>query len=615
MNVIFQRTSEQEKAIKSQGSVIVKAGPGTGKTMTLIGRIYFLLNDLKINPEEILVLTFTQKAAQEIKERLNIESEKSAITVGTFHSFALEVLLDEGLKIKLASEALRQKIIKEIILEERLKTTARSFAENVSNFKNFNSNSSNLNKDILLYQSKLERDDLKDFDDLLSIFHTKLKEDLKLKNKLQSRFGHILIDEFQDTNILQYEILKQVINSRSHLFVIGDPNQSIYEFRGADAQVFSRLKDDYSEIEDIRLTKNFRSCQDIVQVSNRLFPKSPLNPNQTDRGKVMLIETLNEYTESEWIVNLITTSIGGLDLNQAVSNDKEVNFSDFAILYRNHNLSKILVQKLKESGIPFQRIGESSLYEKKEVSFIICVLKFLNHQVMDNFYLILENDFLNLDYKILHKVKDFNGKKIWLDMKSNISSEKGFTEIVLKLEELIKSFKDGVGLQQLVLSICDKFQIKNESTNLDIEQFLSILIQFGNDNYSIDKFIHFISWLNENNFYDKKSNKVVLSTIHSAKGLEFKYVVVMGFEDNLIPIIKGGSIKEEKRLLYVAMTRAKNELYLTYTRIRNKRKTKISQFKNIIKGEGIVEMVDKSLERRIKAKEKWKLRNSQLKFF
>ncbi|KKR79998.1 MAG: hypothetical protein UU73_C0001G0293 [Candidatus Daviesbacteria bacterium GW2011_GWA1_41_61] len=462
----FLDLNDQQRKIVEQGDgvVMVKAGPGTGKTKTLISRVAYLILEKHINPANILTLTFTQRAALEMKERLNLILGSNLPTITTFHGLAFNFLTGLVGEIKIISEEDQETLLKKVAGKSKVKISPRALSVIISQHKsttNPSKKDSEMERLIVDYNKALNQQQLLDFDDLLMQMYKSLEEKNDKRRQLKNLYQYILIDEFQDTNDLQYQIIKMILKDSPNLFVIGDPFQSIYGFRGASAEVFKTLKDDFSAVCEETLGINYRSHSNVVQISNLLFPQSlTLQPASKKGGKVSLVKTLNEYSEADWVIRFISDKIGGTDLLKAQHLVTQVNFSDFAVVFRAHHLSGVLRKQFEESGMPYQIVKEDTPVE---------------------------------------------------------------------------------------------------------------------------------------------GDHIKLLSMHAAKGLEFKFVFICGFEEGLIPYIKNeADLEEEKRLLYVAMTRAKEELYLLYAKKRQKKPNQVSRFKTLLEHPNFLEVEDEAITKIIK---------------
>lgn len=483
----FKMNPQQQKIIENgDGVVIVNAGPGTGKTKTLTSRIVYLIKNKNVTPRQILALTFTNRAAGEMRDRLKPWVGIMPY-ITTFHGLCYDLLKNWGEEFEIILEEERDKLIKKIIKEHKIKISRHDFSTILSQVKNSTSQitlSSETSSIVNIYNEELAESKRLDFDDLIMKTWNILKNDETKRSALQKKYRYILVDEFQDSNDLQYELIKLLLNKERNLFVIGDPLQSIYGFRGANPHIFERLKKDFVQARDEFLEINYRSHSQIVEFSKCVFPElAKINAFSQTPGTVGLIETLNEYSEADWIVRFINEIIGGSELLNATDTgeNKLVDFSHFAIIYRTHALAHILEKQLSGSGFPYQIIKEDSVLEG-------------------------------------HHIK--------------------------------------------------------------------------------------------------------LLSIHAVKGLEFDYVFICGFEDGLIPHERRSKgekkvvdLEEEKRLLYVAMTRAKKELYLLYAKKRNNQATTLSRFHPLFKSKNLVKILDSATDTILKKRELYKIKKSQMSLF
>jgi len=582
----------QEKAAKSLGSpTMIIAGPGTGKTRTLIARLEFLLLTQKVNPNSVLALTFTKKAANEIKQRLAKSGLKNLPFVGTFHSLANELLTKKGYEFEIASDTQIEQIIEQLYKNEKIKPLLKGLNKKdllllISKYKNsVNQKDPQIKAIVDEYDRLLGNDNLIDYDDLLILALGLIKDQ-------QIKYDHVLIDEFQDTNDLQYQLLVNLISEVQDLFVIGDPQQSIYGFRGGGPRYFSQFLKDFSNVNQVLLKDNYRSGRNILKVSSRLFlGTKQLSANCDFDGKVCLVSTFNQYSEADWILQKINEKVGGIDLNFAGEIEPSLvednSFADFAVCFRTHNLAKVMESKFSQLGIPFQIIGADSLYERKTALFLKYCLQFLNTKD-DNFPFLAKQ--LNL---IDHPV----------------------SLIKQKLEAIDKTLP----ISQIINAISDAFllpQVLTQDQLSDLAQFTASAVGFDKDAQSLFKFLDYLEFLETNEFYDPAADKVTLMTMHAAKGLEFPFVFIAGFEQGLIPYSKSESeeeLEEEKRLFYVALTRAKQEVFLVSCLNRFGKTARVSEFKDLIAGSGLDYLVDPQIEKISKKIEKKK--RQQLEFF
>lgn len=635
-----QLNSAQTQAIQDERSVVmVKAGPGTGKTLTLIAKIISLLES-GVKPGQIAAMTFTHRAAHEIQERLigSLGKQAKQLQLGTFHSFALNHLTQIQAN-QLLTEKRQQRLVKKIAREQHLSLAAKDLLLLLSKIKNdpslLKSLSSAMQSWYQEYQQYLQTQQLFDFDDLM-IELLKAIEQNSLEN-----FAYLLVDEFQDVSLLQYQLIKAWAPQLKQTFVIGDPHQAIYGFRGATALAFENLEQDFLQLGKHQLKINYRSRPQILETAAQLFPQAQkLEPNIKQPGVVQVIETLNPYTEADWVVADIEKKLGGTGLLQASEfhQEKETDLSDFAIIYRIHQLSSVIEDNLKEVGLPYQKVGNQSLYAQPDVSLIINLLHLVlaeNDEVKDQIWLdLLENKLLGLSEKNLAKIFQL-AEEFDLSLTEAVGRVLGQKIVNLEAEVSIrfvqnncKILRQTMDKEPELLAYLDvieqqllQFELIESADNLKNWPQLRIeLLQFNDQEKSLDAFIKYVQDLQKTDFYDATADKISLLTMHAAKGLEFDWVYLLGFEQGLVPLetkkndtkflpLANNQQQEERNLLYVSLTRAKKGVNLLYTRKRWKQKRQVSPFLNEIKNQGLKIMTDEKLikvRQRLKRKQEEK---------
>jgi DNA helicase II / ATP-dependent DNA helicase PcrA len=509
---------QQRQAVEAPiGPVLITAGPGTGKTKTLIARIGFLLTQ-GTPADRLLALTFTKKAADEMKARF-AGANKPNIT--TFHALCHQLLTEiEGEAPKIISSVDRRQIIQELKKTRSQKgLSTRELELRLSQLKNRPEQS---NDELLqAYQQALAERKLCDFDDLLLKLHHNLSQNSSLRAALQDRYRAILVDEFQDTNALQYEILKLLVGNEKNLFVIGDPLQSIYGFRGASAEVFDRFKQDWPQVLSVRLQTNYRSTPAVVQLGCQVFPDTTaLIADRQDEGHVRCVQVLNEYSEANWVINTIEQSTGGSTMlmgsKHHTGQQDNHRFSNFAVLYRTHRTVTVLRRLLGESGLPYQVAGEGSPYTQPKVVALIEELK-----------------------------------------KTEPDPEESISNMITK-----KAMNLGF-----------------DTSSSDIRTLINTAVRF--DSAGLPAYLDYLDDIAESEFYDPSADAITLLTIHAAKGLEFNHVFLIGTEDGILPHYapdRAADIDEERRLFYVAVTRARDHIDLLHTKKRSDKPMTISSF-------------------------------------
>jgi len=549
---------EQKQAVDHKyGPALILAGPGTGKTKVLTVRIANLIKNSRIDPENILAVTFTNKAAGEMRERLSIlldnQEKASRVQVSTFHAFGLSVLK------KYFSKTGREKnftIIYEdekrlILLQSGIdKQDVSAISESISNIKQELKSIEDMSKKEItgiykMYQEKLIKLNAFDFDDLICLPVNLLDKYPEILSEYKNRLKSVLVDEYQDVNFVQYRLIRQLMPEKnSNLFVIGDPNQAIYGFRGADVKFIQQFHNDYPKANVYNLKKSYRCSDFILKASGNVISESGSFLDGLHKGvKLKISENATEKSEAEFIARSIEQMIGGvgffsMDSSVAEGNkEKEIeSLSDFAILCRIGRQMNAIEKALKDHRIPYQKIGEEPFYKQEPVKSVIDLLKLAINP---------ENVFLK--EKLINK------------------------KIIKKIDlEIIKENIKVKQLSAMIDFIAEKFfssdKVKNELLFKQLEEFA-----FGSKN-DTEQFIRSISLGTAVDEWKPNIEAVNLMTLHASKGLEFNCVFIPGCENGIIPYSlfenKISDIEEERRLLYVGMTRAKNHLYLIHTKKR-----------------------------------------------
>lgn len=531
MDFLSSLNQKQKKIVISDAKItLVVAGPGTGKTKTLTAKVAYLVLNKLLDPNSILALTFTQKAASEIGQRLKIVLPEKLPLVTTIHSFCFNQLRS-NLGIRIISDKQKPKILNKIINQSKVKINSKELDLIISQYKNLKNDLTipDQIKDLIeLYQDKLKQYQLLDYDDLLLKFLDLLIKEIFFLEDLQKQYKFILIDEFQDISPLQYQIIKKLIGDQTGLFMIGDPLQSIYGFRAASEKIFDQIKSDFPSVYQEKLTINYRSFAKIVSLSNSLFkPYANLNSFYQQMGEVKVIETLNEISEAELVINFISQKMGGMDLNNAYQIDDNIKFSDFGILFRTHYLSKSLEKEFIKSGMPFKLGGEVSIFKQPEIEFLSLVLKFLSDKTETNFNEILNSQYLDLPLEI---VSILSLEHLATDGPSVKDLNKRLVGIYNQLSRSINLSVD-VSLPNLVGYLVSIWKIESDPKDpiSPLNQFLEFLVQFENSQQPLEGFVEYLDNIQSHDYIDSQSDKVSLLTIHSAKGLEFKYLFIIGF--------------------------------------------------------------------------------------
>ncbi|MGN1312062.1 MAG: ATP-dependent helicase [Bacilli bacterium] len=591
---IEELNNEQKKAVEHiNGPMLVLAGAGSGKTKVLTSRIANLINK-GINSYNILAITFTNKAAKEMKDRVVrlIGKEAYNIQISTFHSLGLKILkenynllgYEKNFTIIDSDDVLT--IIKKIMKDKNMskdRYNPREIKNKISSAKNemmsieafskveFDHNIIEVYKE---YQKKLKNGNSVDFDDLLILPIKLFKNYPRVLEEYQEKYKYILIDEYQDTNEAQYIFSKLLSSKYRNIFVVGDNDQAIYAFRGANYKNILNFEKDYPEAKTILLEENYRSTKTILNAANSVIKNNRerkdknLWSNNIEGNKIKYKEVANEKEEASFV---------GEEIKKLLS--KGVNEEEIAVLYRTNAQSRVIEEEMLKKNIKYRVIGSFYFYNRKEIKDLLCYLRLINNHKDDVSLLrIINTPRRGIGDKTIENLTE-------LAAQNNTSLyeaiEKG-KELEFKnlIEELTKS-SESLSLTELIDEILEKSGIKKElstSKLLEDEIRLENLNEFKGVTKSYEEeygsatlgdFLDEISLVSDMSEHQDSSNRVSLMTIHSVKGLEYNYVFIIGMEEGIFPhynAINDGSssaIEEERRLCYVAITRAKKELYIT----------------------------------------------------
>lgn len=598
MNILENLNPEQKKAAqKIDGPSLILAGAGSGKTRTVTYKIAYMIKELGINPNNILALTFTNKAANEMKQRvIDLVGEIAhTMTISTFHSFAVKLLRRYANNIGFAnsfniydtddSKSVIKKIMKEFNIDDG--TTPSKYLNKISKLKeteilydklqekmDLSIRSNRIFYDIYkTYQENLSKSNCMDFSDIL-INCKKILCIPEILEKVQEQYKYILVDEYQDTNNIQYNIVKLIASKYRNICVVGDEDQSIYAFRGADISNILNFENDYKDALVIKLEQNYRSTQNILNLANSVIKNNTSSKGKklwSDNNKGSKIKVFNAetpYDEANFIAGIIRNS-----------NKK---FSDFTILYRTNFQSRILEQELTRYSIPCKVFGGLSFYQRKEIKDLLSYLTFIINPLDEvNFERCITNPKRKIGEKTIQKIKkiavEHNTDLMSAMLYDNNSKIKEFHNI---MSECI-SFSEKNSVSELLKFIINKIsyfdylkQIETSEERIaNIKELINAVIEIENDipDLTLEEYLTSISLANSSDDINDE-NYVKLMTIHSSKGLEFDTVFITGFETGIFPsnntLDNITELEEERRLCYVAITRAKNDIYITHTQSR-----------------------------------------------
>ena len=612
--------SDQRRAVAHTGDpLLIVAGPGTGKTLTLTHRIAYLISDQGVDPDAILAVTFTQRAAQEMRTRLHrlMADAFTLPIVATFHSLCLRLLKENrsSQPFRVIDEQERLECVRKAVLMEEGDTAEDNLkpsvvAEQIAAAKQHLPDAGDRTAQKLLeaghisdvfrrYQRLLEIQQLWDYEDLIIEGIRLLESPNSRHQQVKRRFTHVLVDEYQDLNVGQYRLVKALAHSGTELFVIGDPDQAIYGFRGSDVRFFNRFVTDFPRARTIHLAANYRSCQTILDASRQMIAA---NDGDNDRRRIYsgisgvptlgIIEAQSEKAEAVAVGKSIEQLLGGIgffsfDCGQVDgrSETKNFGFADIAVLSRTARQGRQVAEILTTAGIPCQLTSARHRKHQTDLQTLVSAYRLLRGV---GSYLDLEAASAALSSGL--KSPEINHLIQWgIDHKCTVhqaletarrlplpglqkNSQRKFVSLVRKLKQVRHRLQDLPPRDQLEAL----FHLLNLSEFDPVQCLLHNLEQHRRPDGRLRSdpldLISEISLQTDTDRYDPRVEKVALLTMHAAKGLEFPVVFVIGCEDDLIPFRRYNKIEndidEERRLFYVAMTRAKQLLFLTYSKKR-----------------------------------------------
>ncbi|PUU88042.1 MULTISPECIES: DNA helicase PcrA [Halanaerobium] len=604
----------QKKAVEHhKGPELVLAGAGSGKTRVLTRRIGYLINHYGVSSYNILAVTFTNKAANEMKERVKdmVGGVNSSLWVSTFHSFCVRILRREAEKLGYNKNFVifdsldQRKLVKEVLKSKNLdpkKTKPRSVLNKISNAKNELKTPSEMNAlsgsffdqtaaDIYEeYQKRLKENNAMDFDDLIQQTVRLFEEFPLVLEHYQERFKYILVDEYQDVNHAQYQLVNLLAKRYRNICVVGDPDQGIYGFRGADIRNILNFEDDYPDVKTIRLEQNYRSKGNILKAAQSVIKNNSSRKEKelwTDQGegpKLELYEAKDEKEEADFVCRTAKELI----------KKEELTFDDLAVLYRTNSQSRAFEDMLMKYGIPYQIVGGVRFYERMEIKDIMAYLRLIYNPADDiSFLRIINRPKRGIGAGTLGKVQDYaeaEGLNLYdaaLKSKENPALSGTYAKRVLHFTEIIeelRSERDQIALARLTEKLLDKSGYRHnleeektaeaENRLENIEELFSVINEYmkNSDNNTLAGFLEEVTLMSDIDSMDEKQSSLTLMTIHSAKGLEFPVVFLVGMEEGIFPhsnsMFEQKGMEEERRLCYVGMTRAEERLYLSRALVR-----------------------------------------------
>lgn len=597
---------EQKRAVETtEGPVLILAGAGSGKTKTLTHRIAYILDTKKATMFEVLAVTFTNKAAGEMRHRVaellgaSHENRSFMPYMGTFHSICVRLLRQEGENIGLANnfviydESDRQALIKQILKQEKIddkKSPARTIAGMISGAKNeligpseFSGAAGTPTQKVAakvypLYEKGLRSQNALDFDDLIGRTVSLFDNHPSIREKWQNQFKYIMIDEYQDTNAAQYKLIKLLTNKKNNICVVGDDWQSIYSWRGADFRNILNFERDYPKTTIIRLEQNYRSTKNILDAAHAVITKNSKRSDKKlwtaigDGNPVQVLSVQNERVEAETIIRRVKTMVD-MGIRR---------YSDFAILYRTNAQSRSIEEQFIRFGLPYKIVGGVRFYDRAEIKDVMAYLRLI-YQPEDiiSFGRAVNIPTRGLGAKSVQNFLDWraeNGFSLGeaLDNIQNAPITPRAKQALSDFEDILTTFRNSseemtvsVLLEALLKRLdfwkyLDDGSLQSEARVENVKELLSVAKAYSE--VGLTSFLEEVALISDLDMVKEGSPAVTLMTLHAAKGLEFPVVFMPGMEETMFPhsraLYDQSEMEEERRLCYVGMTRAKEELYL-----------------------------------------------------
>ena len=617
-DIIEKLNPAQREAVENtEGPVLILAGAGSGKTRVLTTRIGYLMEDKNVKAENILAITFTNKAANEMRERVEETLEGTdtkEMWITTFHSCCVRILrksinkigynrsfviYDSPDQITLIKDCMRELDISDKAFDPKYVLSCISNAKDklYSPKKYMQLNEGDISKTKIgeiyaLYQDRLKRNSALDFDDLIMKTVELFNECPDILDFYRNKFRYIMVDEYQDTSKAQYELIKLLAKQHQNICVVGDDDQSIYGWRGADIRNILEFERDYDNVKIVKLEQNYRSTQVILDAANHVIANNTERKRKklwSDKKEGQLIKIQlaeNEIEEGDFISNTINY--------MRRYEDRE--YKDFAVLYRANAQARSVEDALNRAGIPYNIYGGIKFYERKEIKDIIAYLRVIQNPQDDiSLKRIINVPRRGIGLRTIEKIEDRASLKeesiysVLIDIEDNSDiSRKARASIseFVDLMSTLRSFTDVYTVSQVIEKILDvtgyKDELLKEKNNEgedrleNLQELISVALEFesGSEDKSLEALLTSIALNAEPSDDEEQEDRVSLMTIHSSKGLEFPVVFLAGMEEKIFPIaraiqsMRDSDIEEERRLCYVGITRAKEELFLTLTRKR-----------------------------------------------
>ena len=619
MNLDTLNPAQREAVEKTEGPVLILAGAGSGKTRVLTTRIGHLIEDKGVQPANILAITFTNKAANEMRERVEetLDSDASDMWISTFHSCCVRILrkdinrigynrsfviYDSADQVTLVKDCLKELNLSDKVFEPKVIISTISGAKDKlydpKQFKAMHINDNRMSKiaDVYaLYQDRLKRNSALDFDDLIFKTVELLKSDKEVLDYYRNRFKYIMVDEYQDTSKAQYELIKILAKEHQNICVVGDDDQSIYGWRGADIRNILEFEKDYDNVHVVKLEQNYRSTQIILDaantvISNNIERKRKRLWSEKKEGELIKIQVAqDEIEESDFVADMIAK----------ISREQNRSYKDFAVLYRANAQSRSVEDALNRSQIPYNIYGGTKFYERKEIKDLIAYLRVIQNPQDDiSIKRIINIPRRGIGLRTIEKIEDRASLKqesiysVLIDIETNseisTKARNSISEFVDNVIGTLRTMREVYPVSKLIEKVIESIDYygyidelykgnkeEAEERKDNVKEFISVAMEFEqtSEEKDLETFLTGVALTSESS-EEEEIDKVSLMTIHTSKGLEFPVVFIVGMEDGLFPIARAvrsmndSEIEEERRLCYVGITRAKEILYLTLTQKR-----------------------------------------------
>ena len=619
MNLDTLNPAQREAVEKTEGPVLILAGAGSGKTRVLTTRIGHLIEDKGVQPANILAITFTNKAANEMRERVEetLESDASDMWISTFHSCCVRILrkdinrigynrsfviYDSADQVTLVKDCLKELNLNDKVFEPKMIISTISGAKDKlydpKQFKAMHMNDNRMSKiaDVYaLYQDRLKRNSALDFYDLIFKTVELLKSDKEVLDYYRNRFKYIMVDEYQDTSKAQYELIKILAKEHQNICVVGDDDQSIYGWRGADIRNILEFEKDYDDVHVVKLEQNYRSTQIILDaantvISNNIERKRKRLWSEKKDGELIKIQVAqDEIEESDFVADMIAK----------ISREQNRSYKDFAVLYRANAQSRSVEDALNRSQIPYNIYGGTKFYERKEIKDLIAYLRVIQNPQDDiSIKRIINVPRRGIGLRTIEKIEDRASLKqesiysVLIDIETNseisTKARNSISEFVDNVIGTLRTMREVYPVSKLIEKVIESIDYygyidelykgdkeEAEERKDNVKEFISVAMEFeqNSEEKDLETFLTGVALTSESS-EEEEIDKVSLMTIHTSKGLEFPVVFIVGMEDGLFPIARAvrsmsdSEIEEERRLCYVGITRAKEILYLTLTQKR-----------------------------------------------